>query len=975
MPSPTLITGGPGSGKTDSVISRLTALYNADPFAEAVVLTPTLRHGDQFRRRLVASCGVALRLRVSTIGQFSRQLASDAAIPSAAVAEELLARTIRREIHSGPAAYFEPIATSRGLVGLLGAAIHDLLAEGIEPQAFSEAASKTGSSSLTALAAIHSAYLTELSGRQWVHPSQVAEAAAEAVDSGAALPNFILADGFQLFRGAEMKLLAALVERSEVCITFDPEAGQRSSHDYARLVGLFPDAILEHLEGGRSNTPTVVSGSAADREGQMRAIARQIKQRLTDDPSLRPSDFAVTFRQVSPHISLARQVFAEYDLPLDPAAGERLSSRPLGAWLRRLLHLAQDGWRLSDLAGVLSSGFVDLARWGTSREDVTRFVGWARKNHLWAGPDALERASEGLMSEADKSEKPDHARDKMRRAATGMRVVIDELRDLLEQPPDTPAGHARRLEEALLGNQPLIDPGSRRLDGVDSELESLRGYLREIARTHDILGGEPEPFEYFLLRLEAKLEAPAVLLGEAGGVFLAPMHTLHGLRFDFVAVGGLVEGEFPAPRASASLLDGTAMEALRRVGLDLPPDPRLSEEELWNAVSSRAEGELALWKTRLDDRGRPAAASYYLERVTPDSSLTAGEPTPEQTASRRELAIACARQWPDGGILRPTGLPAWPVARKAFGIEQRRRSFGNAGEFEGVLPRGLVPRLTGPDAVWSASRLESYRTCAFQFFSRYALRLQEVDEEMDEADAATRGTVVHQILQDALNPLIREGRALNQETLDEALSRLRNNGREIWDRAPSEMGFGRAALWRLEADAALQQIEMLLETEAGLSEQAGVTRILGAEKQVLATLHLDPPMRVTAGIDRLDEGNGVVVIVDYKSGRQIRRAEVADGRRLQLQLYGHLGQKKTGAERIIARYAWLDPRIRPWNIDSSKPEDAAILENVVGIAGEVRSSVESGDFRVFPQVQPCPSYCAFKHACRVNQFSRDKRWR
>ena len=79
---------------------------------------------------------------------------------------------------------------------------------------------------------------------------------------------------------------------------------------------------------------TWVAGDAPDREGQLRAIARQIKQRLTDEPSLRPSDFAVAFRQATPHLGLARQVFSEYDLPLDPAAGEPLSARPLGAWLR-----------------------------------------------------------------------------------------------------------------------------------------------------------------------------------------------------------------------------------------------------------------------------------------------------------------------------------------------------------------------------------------------------------------------------------------------------------------------------------------------------------------------------------------------------------------------------------------------------------------------------------------------------------------
>ena len=64
MPDLRLIVGGPGSGKTDEVISRLATLYQADPFSEAVVLVPTVRHGDQFRRRLV----VSMRCRAASAG-------------------------------------------------------------------------------------------------------------------------------------------------------------------------------------------------------------------------------------------------------------------------------------------------------------------------------------------------------------------------------------------------------------------------------------------------------------------------------------------------------------------------------------------------------------------------------------------------------------------------------------------------------------------------------------------------------------------------------------------------------------------------------------------------------------------------------------------------------------------------------------------------------------------------------------------
>ena len=972
MANPTFIIGGPGSGKTREIVSRLAARYEADAFSETIVLIPTIRHGDQLRRRLVSRCGVAMRLRVETISHFSWALAPAANPPSFMLVEELLARTVRREVERGPAAYFGPIARTEGFGELVSAAVGELLAEAIDPQALSEADAQAGAAGLGALSAIFAAYVSELERRRWLHPAQTALAAADAVRAGAALPGVVMVDGFHLFRGTEVALLEALAERAEVVVTIDPDSGARARHDYERLLERFPSAEVVALEErAAADPPTVTAGSSLDHEGQLRAIARQIKQRLVDNPGLRPSDCAVAFRQVSPYISLARQVFAEYDLPLDPAVGERLRNRPLGVWLLRLLRLAQDGWRLRDLIAVLSSGFVGLQRWGLSWDDVARFARKGRENHFWAGPDRMQDIVEALRAEADGA-----GREALRRTAGGMTEAIKELGALLDQPPATAADHARRLDEALFGASSLVPPSSRELPGVNAEIDALRGYLRDFAAAQEMLGGEPEPFAVFAARLKREIDAPAVMLREAGGVLLAPMHTLHNLRFEFVALGGLIEGEFPARRTVTALLDN-ARETLSEVGLALPPAPRLAEDELWASVRTRADGALALWKTSLDERGRPAAASYYFGLLASGEEVeTYDEPptSPESAASVRELAIACAQQWPAGGRRRPRGADAWPVVRLAAVNEQRRRSWGNAGVYEGRLDAGLVPFLTNSDAVWSASRLESYRTCSFQFFSQYALRLRTLDDEMETADAATRGTVVHEIMQDAMQALIAGAEALTPNTLGEAIDRLRTNGPGIWDSAPAKYGIGRAALWRLGAQTAFQEMEMLLEREAEASERLGVTSIIGAEEEIRTTLPLDPPLRVVARLDRLDEGDGLVVIVDYKSGRHIPKSHVLDGRRVQLQVYAHAARARAGAEQVVARYAWLNPNHAQWELDSSNSGDEAALEHAVGIAGDVRAGVESGDFRVNPQVTPCPSYCAFMHICRVNGFSRWKQW-
>ena len=958
-----LVIGGAGSGKTEEIVARLAARYKSDPLCEAIALVPTSRHGDQLRQRLVSRCGVALRLRVETIRQFSQSLPTNGEKVSGTVAEELLAAVARRETQSGPAAYFRPIAHTEGFIDLLSTAVSDLLSEDVEPEKMLQAARRSEAPSLMALSTIFTSYCSELTLRGWLHPAKTPRYAADAVEAGATLPGFVAVDGFHVFRSVELTLLRALAKRAEVIVSFDTKAGARAQWDYQRLVAILPHARLSvpsRPETGKP--PSVIANAASDREDQLRAIARQIKQRLTDNPRLRPSDCAVAFRQVSSYLALARHVFTEYDLPLDPAAGERLNTRPLGVWLRRLLHLAHDGWRLRDVTTVLSSGFMGLGRWGLFPGDVARFSRQGREANLWIGRDALEHIGDSLKTATS------------RRIADGMTQALQDLSDLLEQPTSPAGAHALHLDNALFGPRPLVPPSSRKLPGVDAEIEALRGYLRDIAASQEALGGQPEPFDHFVARLERRMAAPAVILREAGGVLLAPMHTLHGLRFDYVALGGLIQGEFPAQRTGTTLLDEAARGTLNAAGLTLPPEPRLAEDDLWRSASTRADDSLSLWRTRLDERGRPAAPSYYFDTLAHDQTSETTTAGTRDTASRRELAIACTRLWLAQGHLRPQGSHTWPMVRAAVRIEERRRSFGNGGVYEGRIAAGLVPQLTAEDAMWSASKLESYRTCAFQFFGRYALRLAELDEEMDTADAATRGTVIHDILQDALTPLTSQGLPLTLDTLPEAVDRLRTNGVDIWNRAPGERGFGRAALWRLEAKAAFQQMQLLLEREAEESQRLGVIGTIAVEKRIEASLPLSPPMRVIAVVDRLDEGNDATVIVDYKSGREIRRTEILDGRRVQLQLYGYAARSETGAQRVIARYAWLRPDIRRWDLDSARPEDEAVLEDVVGIAQEVRAAVDAGDFRVNPQVAPCPNYCSFRHICRVNEYSRWKRW-
>ena len=199
--------------------------------------------------------------------------------------------------------------------------------------------------------------------------------------------------------------------------------------------------------------------------------------------------------------------------------------------------------------------------------------------------------------------------------------------------------------------------------------------------------------------------------------------------------------------------------------------------------------------------------------------------------------------------------------------------------------------------------------------------------------------------ENVIAPFVEAERALNRETVEEAVTTLWQVGPDLWDGAPKEHSFGRSALWRSERALYLGKIEQLIRREATIADELGVTRVDGTERSLAAELHLgDEPISLVGKVDRVDTGDGLAVIVDYKSGREIKWKDVEEGRRLQLQLYAALAQEQLGVDRIVARYSYLDETATERSLDSNREEDAALIRRATSIVQEIRDNVRAGCF-------------------------------
>jgi ATP-dependent helicase/nuclease subunit B len=426
-----------------------------------------------------------------------------------------------------------------------------------------------------------------------------------------------------------------------------------------------------------------------------------------------------------------------------------------------------------------------------------------------------------------------------------------------------------------------------------------------------------------------------------------------GLAFQAAALLGLSEGEFPRIEREDILLNESDRDALRARGLPLETRLRGDEGSLFYQAVTRARQKLLLTRPYLADDGQPWEPSPFWEemrrlngsrpvvRVRPEDGLTDAA----EAASPVEWREA-AREF---DIHMKNGVKAL-MARLASKAE---------GAYEGTI-FDLSERF-GQGFGWSASKLESYGTCPFEFFVAYALGLEPRTPPEEGFDVRMLGSMLHQILEDVY------GAASDLET---CLKLLPEKARAVFERAPQEYGFRPTALW------AVQQRELerrLGETITALDEVSQGFRPLHMEARfgmgepslVLQTEVGE--VRLHGYIDRLDAApDGSLRVIDYKSGgATISAAHLKDGRRLQLPIYALAAQDALGLGEVSSGFYWHIQSAKASSLKLEKFEDGVntAFSTAVSHVGEHVKNIRAGHFEPRPPAEGCPSYCPATGFC------------
>jgi RecB family exonuclease len=923
------------------------------------------------------------------------------------------------------------IAASRGLRRSLGRTFAALRRMGLGPAALVDAGRRAGlDEPARVVARALEAYQARLDAEQLEDDAGAWYAGCRALAAGT--PVRPLADVAQVethglfeWDAARLALLDALLERGlAVRVALppgdDPSLARAIVPSLAALEARHARARLECVRRPLCDKmPHLAMVEAAHPAGEARAVARRVRDLV--DAGVPPEEIAVCAATAARRERL-EEALARYDVPVAARRRAAATEAPPVRLALGLYELVEERIAREPLIALVRSryvaGGVDGPRGWVPPHRVARALreagvgdageGFAARLEAWARAQPAARSDEA-------------------RAVVGHLVAwVEALRAL---PADaTVAAHAqaaRRLFERLelparaRGFRGEATGGGAELRAVARDQAAARALevaLDDLPRAAARVGlAGAIPRARFARLLDEALAAARPGGGGVRGaaVELTDPPAVVGRRFRHLFLCGLVDGELPARAAEDPLFSDEARRALNRaLGAPVLPLAARADElqPLAFAAALAAADDVQLSWPRSDEEGAPLLRSPLLDALPPTAvERTRRDPIPRAVEARAldELLARGALEAhgdrasrlssPDrqAAALLPLIANGAALARVAprIAVERARERFF-AGELQAHAYTGalageallvdLAARLPGREAApLSASAVESYAACPFQFFLRYLLGAAKPEEADDDLDPLARGRLYHAALERGFRRLADEGRLpLRGDAAERAA--LQAACGEIAAEWRAREPIGHEGLFAVQERRLRRQVDAIWRAEVEAPPVAGCTpREFEKRFEGLAVDSFDGERRIflRGSIDRVDRGAGRAVVLDYKSGNrqganQRLKPDALCVTSFQLPLYAAALHAAEPATAIEARYYILrdayvtDPVDDPdrFGLDHASRERARArgVRNVADAVWDVYEAARAGGFAVRPREGSCER-CGMQSACRVGR--------
>ena len=188
------------------------------------------------------------------------------------------------------------------------------------------------------------------------------------------------------------------------------------------------------------------------------------------------------------------------------------------------------------------------------------------------------------------------------------------------------------------------------------------------------------------------------------------------------------------------------------------------------------------------------------------------------------------------------------------------------------------------DALLSPSALNCYLDCTLRFYFKYVARLKAPEEVNADIDSATFGSIFHLAAENIYKDLTAHGKVINKETIEALLkhplkleSYVDNAFKELFFHIPQEEKSEYNGTQLINSEVIVRYLRQLLKHDYAYAPFT----FEASEKDVFEEVSIHTPngdltTRIGGVIDRIDSKDGILRIVDYKTGGSADKPQSID---------------------------------------------------------------------------------------------------
>jgi hypothetical protein len=699
-------------------------------------------------------------------------------------------------------------------------------------------------------------------------------------------------------------------------------------------------------------------------------LSAAVRIRRWIDEGMPPEKILVLAPDAGPYLGFVEEAFADFGIPFR-VEGAADSGRPASD-ARRMLGLI---WRESAPVEWILGYFRDYPDVPVLRDvNLDAFETKVRSLALSGGEGWVSLLRFLESTDSPVTEKAHHFRsaekDLIRQIVRTWVLPQGEGTGLLRQ--SEVRCFLGRLQSDWLADGTILDDLVQGLDYTSPKTPIPLSVLQDWLMDRSAADGKPR-----------RLDRPAVRF--------VPMMQARGITATAAVVLGLAAGRFPFRVEEDPFLSDRSRTALAHrfgdLGHRLPVKSSITDEMKLLFLLLNSCVEQVHWVIpETDETGRTVAPTPWVQRYLRHwEGQKAGGPTwPRMPRGPAEQARLLFRLEPRTGSLLPPSLAVYadPVLLSCGEGDGLHAYLVDADGKRDTDPawNGLVPEASFPRGVHSCDRLrvtdlENLARCPFRFYARTLLCTKGLNalEGTSELDSMVWGTILHALLQSAVEPTLNRRCSLKEiadSFDDEALQTL-------FCTLPADLSLKIQLLPPLFAREARNRLLSLVRRYFDTIKDQAAVRPVGLERRFSHPFPGMEDVHITGQVDRIDQSEGDICIIDYKSGRKPQEfvTDLKLGYRLQPLLYPWLYSRATGRADVEFAFIFLaeDPPepVRAQTALSCDEFFADHLE-ILRQGAYLCFSKEAAQNLNFEKLDPC-RYCDFISLCRRYESTAPKR--